>query len=183
MIISRMPKKSIKERFDRFYFPEPNTGCWLWTGAEISTGYGGMGADGRTKAAHRISYELFVGSIPDGFQIDHLCGVKMCVNPTHLEAVTQSENMRRAIERYKSAPAHRSVPGRLADPAYNSKKTHCKHGHELTGTNVRFHKKKNRPGIARECLACRQVYPKLRRQAQAATHQGHQAAALRPSSD
>lgn len=62
--------------------------CWLWLRA---TTYGGF----RGKSAHRVAYEIVKGPIPDGMVIDHLCMIKNCVNPDHLEAVTQSENMRR----------------------------------------------------------------------------------------
>jgi hypothetical protein len=75
-------------------------GCWIWTGVINHNGYGRYTyarPDGRSLAsrAHRIAYELLVGPIPDGLQLDHLCRVKACVNPAHLEPVTQDENMRR----------------------------------------------------------------------------------------
>lgn len=65
-------------------------GCWLWMAATN----GGYGAYGRT-TAHRASYEIYVGPIPDGMQVDHLCRVRSCVNPSHLEPVTRIENVRR----------------------------------------------------------------------------------------
>lgn len=72
--------------------------CWIWTGnVHPTTGYGHFVRKGvRTPLAHRASYELLVGPIPTGLQIDHLCMVKACVNPAHLEPVTPAENTRRA---------------------------------------------------------------------------------------
>lgn len=83
--------------FDHFYIPEPNTGCWLWLGAVNEHQYGVrcLPAGKKTKA-HRISYEMAKGPIPDGLVIDHLCRMKCCVNPDHLEAVTQSINVTRS---------------------------------------------------------------------------------------
>ena len=72
------------------------SGCWLWTAAvDEQTGYGRLGIGTRSVAAHRIAFELFVGPIPDGMVIDHLCRVRRCVNPDHLEAVSQRENLLR----------------------------------------------------------------------------------------
>lgn len=78
-------------------------GCWLWNGVRLPKGYGvlGCGKDrAREGLAHRWAYRLFVGPIPDGFEVDHLCGVTSCVNPSHLEAVPGHENARRAALRH-----------------------------------------------------------------------------------
>lgn len=84
--------------FDHFYIPEPNSGCWLWIGSEReSGGYGFIVRNGRSTAAHRVSYEMAKGPIPEGLVIDHLCRVHCCVNPDHLEAVTQLVNVRRGL--------------------------------------------------------------------------------------
>jgi hypothetical protein len=93
--------------------------CWPWTAAKTSCGYGKIGVAGRTRPAHRVSYELFVGPIPEGLTLDHLCRNPACVNPEHLEPVTQRENTRRGV-----SPA-----------AHNARKTHCSRGHELQGDN------------------------------------------------
>ena len=70
--------------------------CWLWTGTKRPNGYGHINAGrGRYIPAHRASYEAFVGPIPEGLHIDHLCGKPLCVNPAHLEAVTARENVMR----------------------------------------------------------------------------------------
>lgn len=76
-------------------------GCWLWTGhVEKTTGYGRFSFQGRACSVHRLAYETWVGPIPAGLHIDHLCRVRTCMNPAHLEAVTQAENNRRAREAY-----------------------------------------------------------------------------------
>ena len=84
--------ESAEERF--LSRVDKGAGCWLWTGSTQPKGYGTFE---RGQLAHRWAYENWVGQIPDGFQIDHLCRVKSCVNPQHLEPVTPAENVRRAI--------------------------------------------------------------------------------------
>ena len=70
--------------------------CWLWTGPQTWNGYGHASFRRRSTTAHRAVYEYLVGSVPDGLDLDHLCRVRLCVNPNHLEPVTRAENMRRA---------------------------------------------------------------------------------------
>lgn len=71
--------------------------CWQWTGSLFqSTGYAQTWADGTNRLAHRVLYELLVGPIPVGLQLDHLCRNRSCVNPAHLEPVTAKVNMQRA---------------------------------------------------------------------------------------
>jgi len=79
----------------RWTIPEPNSGCWLWTGTLNPGGYGCVGFQGKTKGAHRVAYMLANGSISAGMDLDHLCRVRCYVNPGHLEAVTRSVNLRR----------------------------------------------------------------------------------------
>lgn len=76
-----------------------DTGCWIWQGYIGPHGYGQIKWNGKSKVAHRVIYEIFKGQIPEGLIIDHLCSVKSCVNPEHLEAVTFSENSQRAWDR------------------------------------------------------------------------------------
>ena len=107
---------SPQERLEQKCIPEPNSGCWLWEASDNGeAGYGVMYYEGRLQAAHRVSYQIFKGDIPEGFQIDHLCKVRLCVNPDHLEAVTPAENNRRSPK---------------------PKPTHCPHGHEYTEDNI-----------------------------------------------
>lgn len=110
--------ESLRKAFEDRISPEPNTGCWIWIGSTFARGYGRY----RNAFAHRISHELHKGPIPDGLVIDHLCRNHWCVNPDHLEAVTQQVNTLRGI----------------GPTARNSRKTHCPRGHPLKGTNLRL---------------------------------------------
>lgn len=82
---------------ERFWLKVAKTDdCWLWVGAKSSEGYGSFRLNDKAIGAHRVAYELLVGPIPHGLTIDHLCKVRHCVNPAHLEPVTMAENVRRA---------------------------------------------------------------------------------------
>lgn len=102
-------------RFLSHVVEDSTSGCWRWTGALDHGGYARFWLDDKTQAAHRVSYRLFVGPIPDGHQIDHVrtrgCLYRDCVNPAHLEPVTHPENIRR------------------------SKKDVCPQGHPYSGKN------------------------------------------------
>ncbi len=132
--------RPLNERLDEKIIPEPNSGCWIWTGAVAGGGYGVVWHDGRRQQAHRVLYERDAGPIPKGLHIDHLCRVRCCCNPAHLEPVTCSENLSRSP---------------LMDR--NSRKTHCPQGHEYTPDNVIPQK-----GGGRACKACKQAYDKRR---------------------
>ena len=109
--------------------------CWVWKAGMTRDGYGRFSFDGQTQLAHRVAYELWVGPIPAGLEVDHLCSNPLCVNPDHLEPVVQRENMRR----------------------WSEHKTHCKQGHPFSGENLyvrpstgwRYCKECNRQSTAR----------------------------------
>ena len=88
---------------ERFWFKVNKTDtCWLWTGALRGDGYGKFHVKRKWVYAHRFAYELLVGPIPDGLELDHLCRIRNCVRPSHLEPVTHQENMQRAIDKLPS---------------------------------------------------------------------------------
>jgi len=120
------------ERFCSRVDPIPCGGCWMWTGWMQSSGYGCISVEGKTWLAHRWSYTQFVGPIPDGLQIDHLCRNRLCVNPMHLEAVTPAENTRRGV-----GPALAAVRLAAFNKANPRPKTHCPQGHPYAGANLR----------------------------------------------
>lgn len=105
--------RSVAERAWSKFQRDPDSGCWVWTGYRDKNGYGKiwMGHPDRSFMAHRVMYELIVGPIPTGLQIDHLCRNTSCVNPSHLEPVTAAVNTYRA----------ESVTGRYARAANCSK--------------------------------------------------------------
>lgn len=90
--------KTLLERWWRWVEPDPISGCWFWTGAVFKSGYGAIRILGKTTLAHRVAYELFTGPIPVGLVLDHLCRIRPCVNPAHLEAVTDQVNIVRGFE-------------------------------------------------------------------------------------
>lgn len=85
-------KRPVIARFMDKVIIDTDTGCWLWTACKFPSGYACFDC----RRAHRVSYELFKGFIPDGLELDHLCRVRHCVNPEHLEPVTRLENARRS---------------------------------------------------------------------------------------
>jgi hypothetical protein len=126
---------------DRFWEKVDKSGeCWLWTAGKESEGYGRFKLNGKGCKAHRISYELEVGPIPEGLQIDHLCRVRHCVNPEHLEAVTQRENILRGV----------------GITARHAQATHCPQGHEYNEANTYTNRQE------RSCRVCNRVRHRVR---------------------
>lgn len=116
--------------------------CWEWTGSRTADGYGMFRLDGRNQTAHRVAYELLIGAVPAGLELDHVCRVRHCVNVDHLEPVTGAENQRRGAK---------------------CRKTRCARGHEFTKTNTIWRK-----GKYRQCRTCSNAasrdYKRRRRQ-------------------
>lgn len=114
------------------------TGCWIWKPGGAGGRYGYAYP---FSTAHQLAYWLYVGEVPEGLEIDHLCRNTLCVNPDHLEAVTHRVNVLRG-----KGPSAR-----------NAIKTHCKNGHPFEGDNLAF----NHLG-ERVCLTCRRKYKRER---------------------
>jgi len=134
MVIERKRLRSDVQRFWSKVQPmHIYKNCWVWQGSKNNKGYGHFHSNGKNRLAHRYAYELLVGEIPDGLQIDHTCRIRECVNPDHMEVVTSKENTLRG-----EGPT-----------AKNAKKTHCNNGHEFTEANT--YQQKN----GRECRICR----------------------------
>lgn len=126
---------NLRERIESKFIPEPNSGCFIWVGALSELGYAMLSISTENKArrqkqfrAHRLYYELERGPIPEGLVLDHLCRVRCCVNPYHLEPVTSGENVSRG--------------GR-------SLLTVCPQGHPYSGRNLIITKSGDRK--CREC--------------------------------
>lgn len=97
--------KTLQERFNERYTPEPLSGCWLWTGAVDTCGYGLLydPEAGRTNRAHRIAWAIRRGAIPDGMHVLHKCDVRGCVNPDHLFLGAQAANMADMVSKGRQA--------------------------------------------------------------------------------
>lgn len=133
---------TLVERFERKINKTPG-GCWWWTGAARPSGYGNFWVEGRCVISHRYAYEERYGNIPDGLTIDHLCRNRRCVNPDHLEAVTQRTNLLRGNTLPAAAAARQC----------------CASGHAYTTENTRL------TAGYRKCRECDKLRARARRAA------------------
>ena len=121
---------------------EDGSGCWHWTRAKQSRGYGTIKIDSaHTALTHRLAWELLNGPVPDNLTLDHLCRTRGCCNPDHLEAVPSRVNTLRGV----------------GPTATNARRTRCTHGHLLTPPNVLMR------GNRRQCLTCKRDRDRARR--------------------
>lgn len=121
------------------YTVKEKTGCWDWNGKPTEFGYGQIrvgGCKGRTIKAYKYVYEVLVGAVPQGLELDHLCKRPICVNPEHLEPVTHRVNILRG-----NAPTAKAA-----------RATHCSKGHLYDHLNTRYRQTKT--GVGRQCRTC-----------------------------
>ena len=130
-----LPFSLLPHRFWRKVHVSPN-GCWMWVGRLEKDGYARWKTNRRMALSHRSAYESLVGVIPEGLEIDHLCRVRHCVNPHHMEPVTHQTNVRRGM-----------VP--VIKWLAQVSKTHCPQGHPYNEANTYRWKD------GRHCLSCR----------------------------
>jgi len=144
------------DRFEEKIERLPECGCWIWTGALQGRDYkngGGYGSfrvsreSNGVRPAHIVSYEHHNGPVPEGAHLDHLCRIRQCVNPDHLDPVTPIENYRRGV-------------GNKGENM--SERTHCNHGHEFTPENTIMSKDSKSGRMYRRCRACRKEQRKKR---------------------
>lgn len=128
-IIDRLMSRITKDECD----------CWLWTGPKNPGGYAAFTCTTRegpkTRSVHRLMYQMLVGTIPERMDLDHLCRVRHCVNPAHLEPVTRSENLRRG----------------MTGNHPHTRKEHCPQGHPYSGENLKVSRSR------RYCRECNRV--------------------------
>ena len=117
--------------------------CWLWTGLLHRKGYGVVKIESKALKVHNVIWTMLVGEIPEGMVLDHLCRVRHCVNPDHLEPVTPHENWKRGF-----APSRQ-----------HARRTHCINGHPFSGDNLVI-----RVDGARGCRACRREASRKQRE-------------------
>lgn len=133
-------RESTHHRFLAKVVRSPETSCWLWDGARAGEGYGVFKWRGRQSYAHRYAHEYYKGAIPDGYLIDHLCRVRLCVNPEHLEAVTCQANILRGMS--YGAKIRRS--GKCGKGHIKAKSGPCRECHRLIYDKGRYQRNRAR---------------------------------------
>lgn len=131
--------REVTERFLSKVNKNGAGGCWLWTAAINSKGYGVFRHNGIMRLASTVAFEIFKGPKPRGMHVDHLCRVRHCVNPAHLDLVTPKVNTRRGLA------------GQFLKRVQESK-THCPRGHPYAGSNLYI-----APNGSRQCKMCRKI--------------------------
>jgi hypothetical protein len=146
------PLEKALARFDQFYIPEPNSGCWLWTGDISCGGYGRIMVGAVRMRAHRFAVEFIGGErVPAGHVVCHRCDNPTCVNPEHLFVGTQGDNVVDAFQKGRLPPP--VAPKKLPRPFG----TTCKRGHLWAEETTRL-----RPNGRRECRECSAQRERLR---------------------
>lgn len=134
MKVFQRPHKERKDRLQRLVDHTEFGDCWIWNGILTPKGYGKLKVDRRWKFAYRYSYELFKGDVPEGLVLDHLCRQPACVNPDHLEPVTNRENILRGV----------GITAQMANRQF------CKRGHNVKESIKVI-------GGMRQCAPCREI--------------------------
>lgn len=119
---------------------ESDSGCWLWTGGTNRDGYGRYALNGQMRLAHRVAQGVLVAPIPEGYEVDHLCGVHPCVNPSHFSITTHSENVRRDNPKSANTTCVRGHP-------WSDENTHWYRGSRYCRTCDRERKRKPRESV------------------------------------
>lgn len=131
-LTSGMVSHAHRRKFEDSYIPEPNSGCWLWTGASGGeAGYGSLGG----MRAHRVSHVIYNGDIPEGILVRHKCDNSACVNPDHLELGTYQDNMNDCIARGRFVAGRAKLTLEEATEIFNSMRT-AKYEAERFGLHV-----------------------------------------------
>lgn len=143
--------RPLQERFEEKYIPVPEAGCWLWTAAVDTYGYGRIGFGDGLISAHRVSWALYRGEIPNGLCVLHACDVPSCVNPDHLFLGTHSDNSKDCFNKGRSKILKCQPFGNARIAEIRRTKTHCKRGHPLAGGNLYVDQNTG----YRSCRACK----------------------------
>lgn len=143
-----MKQLSTKEKLLKHSIPEPNTGCWLWTGccAKGKFNYSKIRIKNKCLLAHRVSYEEFIGPIKNNLFVLHKCDTPSCINPNHLFVGTASDNMQDMVNKNRH-------------PVFY-KKTECIRGHAFSKENTRLQKIPGKTILKKVCRKCQNILHK-----------------------